>query len=828
MRFTIVIALTLLIGTANAAVVSTGYELQKAIYSAVPGEVIYLKAGYYAPPTGYYFDVNRSVTIEAYGDGEVIIDATGKYGGFDVRASDVTIDGLGAMTIRGGTYCGVKLDGDLSNVAIRGLTIDCAGNTAYGIFRSGANVTGLTISDVKILDPTNTGIYLADVYTNRYLKNVILNDVEVTKTKYGKGLYISVVGTDSRDISIVNSKFTNCGSDGLYLTGVKGSIEIVNVNSSYNGGWGIYVSSLSDPVLVFQSNVIKHNKYGVYISGVVCDDLPLLGLEYNGGNYYVVDLNGRFKNVIISGLIADYNVRSFSSGGIRLAGSFGNVTITDSYIDCAGTASYGIYRSGANISGLTVSNVKILDSINTGIYLADVYTNRYLKNVFIDEVSVKNAGKGIYITTPGTNSENVSLLNSEFTNCAGDGIYLAGVKGSIVLIGVNSSYNGGWGVYISGSNDPELIFHDNTIMHNGYGVHIYDVNCNDLALMDLEYNGGYYYVVDLNGKFKNVTINGLVADYNVKSFSSGGIKLVGEFSNVTITNGYIDCGGSAVYGIYRSGANISELVISNVRILNPTNVGIYLSDVYTNRYLKEVIIDNVTIMNTKYGRGIYVSTPGKDSKNITIIDSKVIDCSSEGIYLTGVKGNVSVVRTIVTDNPTGIYVAGESIVFVSDYIAGNDVGAKIYTPEFFAKGNAIKNNAHYGLYISGSGTAEIFNSEFDNNGNGGYTDGAAIYLTGGRSAEIHNCNLLISNNHTIYNSQTTDVNAQCNYWGTTDTNLIGDSIYDGSDVSYYGTVYYLPLLTSPSQIVPPPVPELATMILTLTGIAAIILIKRKW
>ena len=614
--FTLLVLLT--VGTTNAAavstVVTTGEELQKAIYTATPEETIYLEAGDYIPP-GDYFDVNRSVTIEAY-DGPVTIDTSGKTAGFVISAPNVKIDGLNEMTIKSGVYYGIELKGELSSITIRNLVIDCAGNAYRGIYDYGANVSNLTIENVKILHPKFDGVYLYDLIVN--------------------------------------------------------------------------------------------------------------------GKYYVV------------------------------------------------------------------------------------------RDLFVDRLSVVGAGgKGMYVASVDL-AKNITIENSKFSNCSGDGVYLKDFAGKAEIVNVSTVNNDGWGMYVLGSsNYPELIFKENRIENNRYGIFLHKVNCSDIYLNDVRYNGGNGYVIDLYGNFGNVFVDGLVADYNVKSFSYGAINLGGNFEKLTVKDSYVDCAGNAYRGIYDYGVNVSNLTIENVKILYPKFDGVYLYDLIVNgKYyvVKDLFVDRLSVVGAG-GKGMYVASVDL-AKNITIENSKFSNCSGDGVYLKGFSGSAKIVKTIFLKNPTGLYVSGGSVNFTGNYVADNGVGVSLHLSKFAARGNIVKNNSQYGIYAYRS-SISIFNSTFDENGNGDYTYSAAIYLTSGSSGEIHYCNLMPTNKYSIYNAQTNDVNAQKNYWSTTNTTVINGKIYDSNDYAYYGTVYYTPILISPALILPAPVPELFTALLLVAGLAVV-------
>nr|QNO49672.1 hypothetical protein PLAOKDGB_00001 [Methanosarcinales archaeon ANME-2c ERB4] len=63
--------------------------------------------------------------------------------------------------------------------------------------------------------------------------------------------------------------------------------------------------------------------------------------------------------------------------------------------------------------------------------------------------------------------------------------------------------------------------------------------------------------------------------------------------------------------------------------------------------------------------------------------------------------------------------------------------------------------------------------------------------------------------YNIYNAHSSDITAPNNWWGTTDTDAINDSIYDHYDAPSCGIVYYNPYLNAPAGTTDTTPPTLA-------------------
>jgi parallel beta-helix repeat protein len=165
-------------------------------------------------------------------------------------------------------------------------------------------------------------------------------------------------------------------------------------------------------------------------------------------------------------------------------------------------------------------------------------------------------------------------------------------------------------------------------------------------------------------------------------------------------------------------------------------------------------------------------------------------------YLTGIvvtsSAQFAISNNIFSNCNSGITVqAAESALTVSgnSFLNGNDGLDLLNGASLTITGNLIDGNSRFG--ISG----------------GGYIDSNTIT---NNQVGIHNPpSGTISNNNIVGNAlnsidaTTANVNAQNNWWGTTDTQTINQTIYDRKVDRTLGTITFTPFLTQPSPTAPP-------------------------
>ena len=125
----------------------------------------------------------------------------------------------------------------------------------------------------------------------------------------------------------------------------------------------------------------------------------------------------------------------------------------------------------------------------------------------------------------------------------------------------------------------------------------------------------------------------------------------------------------------------------------------------------------------------------------------------------------------------------------SNYIADCDTGASFfytYNTVTFRNSDLESNNVGVGLYWS---SPEIIDNTITGN--------TKALEPGPGSNPYFRRNDLSDNTWTVYNQTPNGIDAEQNWWGTTDTSAIAAGIWDHSDTTAVGAVDFVPFLTSP-------------------------------
>jgi hypothetical protein len=101
-------------------------------------------------------------------------------------------------------------------------------------------------------------------------------------------------------------------------------------------------------------------------------------------------------------------------------------------------------------------------------------------------------------------------------------------------------------------------------------------------------------------------------------------------------------------------------------------------------------------------------------------------------------------------------------------------GLNINSSNLTIKNSNFTYNSVYGIYLDGSGTATLGNTD------------------------AFTCNLYNNGSYELYNNSTADVNARYNYWGTGDSTMVSLRIFDKSDNAAKGRVNFCPFAQVPS------------------------------
>lgn len=285
-----------------------------------------------------------------------------------------------------------------------------------------------------------------------------------------------------------------------------------------------------------------------------------------------------------------------------------------------------------------------------------------------------------------------------------------------------------------------------------------------------------------------------------------GIRSRGNSSRITLARCVIEFADHAVYDEYDA-----DLLVDHCSITSHGYYGVYMQKNFFSGVAHRGVVKNSLINGSYpytyyYGYGIYVDISRWEDTPVDIrIEDNTIRFHQYGIclYPGGYAFNLTIARNTVTDNYYGITHYGyigysSSLTILQNNVTSNQYGLKLsgglYLGSLNVFNNTIASNQYEGIGLGGWGTGGSLNVTWN------LITGNGIGLYGERSetsgVHIHLNDIYDSISYDFRVESSGDWNATQNYWGTTNTTLIDENIYDSYDKVTLGKVHYVPFLTS--------------------------------
>ena len=242
----------------------------------------------------------------------------------------------------------------------------------------------------------------------------------------------------------------------------------------------------------------------------------------------------------------------------------------------------------------------------------------------------------------------------------------------------------------------------------------------------------------------------------------------------------IEYGGSEGNGVVS--LNKTHPLITNCIIQHNSVTGIYSGNHFSghDRFTNNIIKNNTT---SNEGGGIrLICTDG-----FTIINNIVINNSGGGISSSCMAGTFTISNNIFANNSS---VSGGGI-----KIAVNNGGSTINITNNTLNNNYITSHGKE-LFISNpvGSTFNVTNNTIESKS---LSTSSIIYANSVYANFLHfNYNNFRTNGYAIYNNETSQIDAENNWWGTTTESEIQAKIYDWFDDASLGIVDYTPWLTT--------------------------------
>ena len=322
------------------------------------------------------------------------------------------------------------------------------------------------------------------------------------------------------------------------------------------------------------------------------------------------------------------------------------------------------------------------------------------------------------------------------------------------------------------SNDP-INFHGGTpISTGGWKITTGD---NDYSIVFSPSSANWSQQAQSGCIIENAVISNLVIDGGspkIRNSFLGNIDIWGgtpEISNNTIVGGI---------GVYAGSALIANNTVSQqnhyfwglvAQRYDRNNNVIIITRKATPFVSGNVIIGNIS----QVVQGI-----GFETENATITNNTIYGCYGRGIGFYEGTGNALIYGNTIYDCSYGIGINETGLLY-------GDHNAVITIQR-----NLIRNTT---LGIDSTIPVTVENNTIENNALGIATS-ALLSVT---------YNNIEGNNQSVYLTASNNLNATNNWWGTTDTQAISQSIHDSDDDSTLGKVAFVPFLTEPNPAVTP-------------------------
>ncbi len=210
-------------------------NINSAISSSTNGDTVLVYNGTYNENV----EVTRSITITGNGSNVTIVDAEGSGIVFEVRANDVTIEGIT-------------------------LTGSGSGSNTGGIFADGRD--GLRIRSCEVLENADDGIYIKNsddgvisnsTVTGNDANGILLIDCtgfRTVWTSYEENVHNGIAIHDTK-LTVDNCSIGGNGMHGIHMTGASRKCDIGFVEIFGNSGYGINITVGADNNTVHHCNM---------------------------------------------------------------------------------------------------------------------------------------------------------------------------------------------------------------------------------------------------------------------------------------------------------------------------------------------------------------------------------------------------------------------------------------------------------------------------------------------------------------------------------------------------------------------------------------------
>ncbi|RZB32868.1 MAG: hypothetical protein AEth_00214 [Candidatus Argoarchaeum ethanivorans] len=429
-----------------------------------------------------------------------------------------------------------------------------------------------------------------------------------------------------------------------------------------------------------------------------------------------------------------------------------------------------------------------------------------------------NSSYTVQVNTTGFESLNITIP-AGYTAVVPEGVYTVNITWINTTTGLGGQNNtemitlSGGGTYVSGfistnttwtlTGSPYIVIGD-VIVEEGV-----ELTINPDVIV--KFDSGKSLIIDGILNARGNAANKIVFTSNATTPASGDWGTI-KFRDSSVDSACIIDWAIVEYGstgiTCEDSSQIGSPRIENT-VIKHNNIGVKITTTHPP-HIAGPLIKNSAISNNS-GNAVYI-----DAGAVNITGTTIQDNDGWGIKTSGAINAIYIIDSAIQNcSAGGVY--GEYITLTGCTIAENGGNGVSGWVDVIISKSIIKSNIGHGVHHWGShGLINIIQILIQNNTGTGIDCGSAtqvfieysVITDNGQSGisndggAVHYNNIHYNNirNNTIYNFKnggSSDVNATYNWWGTINTTLIDQHIYDYYDDYNLGKVTYVPFLTEP-------------------------------
>jgi len=598
-----------------------------------------------------------------------------------------------------------------------------------------------------------------DFFPENNPATISLSDIDATLTGIASyaGVYFKADKAESLTLDISNATFndyqTGVLGNALYATALDLTLTNTTISAGMDGVW-LYASGNTGDVVTEQPDL------SVHIDTSKMDGTSGSAVQMLGGTLSGLDL-------VLSGNTFSATNTSYDAVHVHL---------NDIRADAI----------GATIVGNTF---KTGTAAGEGLQLSAYPAASFDATVVMNDNTFEAGASGVYLYVPDVDQGTLTFNGNTLQNNGGNGatLYMSGNDASdsaleLTCQGNTATDNGYDGIYfsISSFGVATMVFTGNTLEDNGDdGLQVDYSGTGEAARTELTLagntiggNGGDGIDVELEDygegmarmEGNTVSDNGYVQAYlylNNASDTPGFLDL--QVNNNTIQGS--DGGEGILIWLYDYNTVLGSVSGNTVTgVTDDPGLSFWVSD---TQNLVDLTLFNNTLTENYDGLGIKIHD-SENALHFDVVGNTITDNSNDGVWISEYNGANNLIVGLrsndISDN------GGNGVII--------DDNSGAFTGLLY--GNLIRGNEGNGVCVY-SASEDPFGLELTHNtisGNGdGYTNSGYYDVNAGG----------------LYGY---DVLAWENWWGTLDTGLIDDHIYDWDDDSTNGVVFYSALGSS--------------------------------